>query len=166
MRHHALPCVLALSLLMPLPTEARSKQRQYRWAELEARIKNRNVSFVLPDGTYVQGKVLGVEPDNLRLKVNETSNAAVQSKGESLIPARSLSVLRVMETGKKWRIICTPAVPIVVVAAIARIAGSLPESGASGENAVAAGVGAAFAGGYFLGWALDRKTTEIEIIHE
>lgn len=159
--------VLAFLLLLPTSAEAReSKKQQYRWADLEGRIRGRKIAFVLPDGTHVKGKVLGVESEGLRLNVNETSNPTAQPKGEALIPARSLSVIRVTETGKKWRIICTIALPFVVVGAIAGAGGDLPESGASGQGAVAGGVWASLAGGYFLGWALDRKVIDIEIIRQ
>lgn len=153
---------LVFLLLSPTSAEAREpKKRQYRWAELDGRIRGRKIAFVLPDGTHVKGKVLGVEAERLRLKVSETSNPTAQPKGEALIPARSLSVLRVMETGKKWRIICTIALPFVVVGAITVAIGDEPDSAVVGG-----GTWACLAGGYFLGWALDRKVTEIEIIRE
>lgn len=163
----AVATVLVVLLLSPSAMQARDGKKQlYRWADLEGRIRGRKIAFVLPDGTYVKGKVLGIETDSLRLDVSESSNSSVQPKGKQLISAQSVSVLQVMETGKKWRIICTLVLPFIVVGAIAGVAGDLPESGASGEGAVAGGVLASFAGGYFLGWALDRKTTEIEIIRD
>lgn len=152
-------------LLIPASLDARER-RQYRWGDLEARIKGRKIAFVLPDGTHIKGKVRGVDADALRLKVNESSNPAVQAVGEGRVPRQSLSVLTVTDTGKKWRIICTVAAPFVVVTLIALAAGDLPEPGASGDAAVGAGVFGSLAGGYLLGWALDRKTTEIEIIRE
>jgi hypothetical protein len=119
---------LALVFLLLSPTSAAArdpKKQQYRWAELDGRIRGRTIAFILTDGTHVKGKVLGVEAERLRLKVNETSNPIALPKGERLIPAQSLCVLRVMETGKKWRIICTIALPFVVLAAIAGAAGDL-----------------------------------------
>lgn len=158
-------CVALLLFWPALAQPATFNRQRYRWADLKGRIDQRKVAFILPDGTYVKGKVLAVQTDGLRVKVTDTSNAAAHPKGEHLIPARSLSIVQVTEMGKKWRIICTTVTPFIVLGAIAGVAGGLPESGASGEGAVGAGVLASIAGGYFLGWALDRKTMEIEIIH-
>jgi hypothetical protein len=154
-------------LLIPAALEARAgERRQYRWGDLEARIKGRKIAFVLPDGTQVKGKVRGVDADGLQLRVSESSNPAVQAVGEGRVPRQSLSVLTVSDTGKKWRIICTIATPFVVVGLIGLAAGGLPEPGAAGETAVSAAMLGSLAGGYLLGWALDRKTTDIEIIRE
>jgi hypothetical protein len=153
-------------LLGPMLVGAAPKKERLEWSELDARIKGRTVAFVLPDGTHVKGKVLGAEADGLRIKVSQTSNPKTQGKGEHLILAQSLSVLRVKKSGKKWRILCTAAAPFVVVSAIAAAAGDLPEPGASGEAAVRVGVYASLAGGYILGWSLDKKETEIQIIRQ
>jgi hypothetical protein len=165
MKVYIVASVLALLFEWPTLAEARElKKQRLAWSELEDRVKGRTVQFVLPDGTHIRGKVLGAQPEGLRIRVNETSNAAAWAKGERMIPAPLLSVLRVKESGKKWRVISTVAAPFIVVGAIAAAAGGLPEPGASGGAAVSAGVFGSFAVGYLLGWSLDKKETEIEII--
>lgn len=157
----------ALMLLWPAAAQPRGPARQqYRWADLGARITGRKIAFVLPDGTQVKGKVLGVEEAGLRMKVNNTSDRQVQPKGEHLILAQSLSVIRVLEGTKRWRIICTIAAPFVGVAVFGRAAGGLPDSSESGGGALSAVTMGSLAGGYLLGRALDKKATEIEIIRE
>lgn len=160
----ALPVLL---LLLPAAAEPQEPEKQqYRWVDLESRITNSKVAFMLPDGTQVKGRVLAVVAEGLRMNVTETSDPSAQSKGQHLIPAQSLSVIRVMESSKKWRVICTIAAPFAAVAAYAGAAGGLPDSSESGNGSVSAVVLGSLAGGYFLGRALDKKATEIEIIRD
>jgi hypothetical protein len=113
----------------------------------------------------VKGKVLDVQPDALRLRVNETSNPSVHRRGEAMIPAQSVSAMKVTGNGKKWRIICTLAAPFVLAGGLATFAGNLPDSGAEGGDIIGASVWAFIAGGFFLGRFLDRRATEIEVAH-
>jgi len=81
------------------------RQLRLQWEELESRITHKKVAFVLPDGTRVEGKVIGVEPGGLRLKVSKTSNRKVEPKGEQVVARQSLSVLRVTEYRKIGRLV-------------------------------------------------------------
>jgi hypothetical protein len=86
------------------------------------------------------------------------------AEGEALIPRGSVTKVRVHEGGWKWRVIGTIAAPVVVLALIAVAAGDLPEPGASGEQAVSAALYGSMAGGYLLGWWLDKRETVIDIV--
>lgn len=160
----ALASGFIFGMLLPGEARAGAKNRRCHWSDLEERIRGKNISLVLPDGTSVSGKALGVTPEHLTLDVRKTSNSAVQPKGTGTIPAQSVSVLQVDKTGKKWRIICTIAMPVIVAGSILAAAGDLPQSGESGYAAVSAATFASLGGGYLLGWALDRSTESIEIV--
>lgn len=130
MKGRLMASALTLLLLWPTSAEAASlKKERYAWTELGTRINGRKVAFVLPNGTDVTGVVRGVEPGGLRIKVNKSPNPAVQPKREHLIPSQSLWVLRVLETGKKWRIICTLVLPLTLVTAALFAAGDLAWAG-------------------------------------
>jgi hypothetical protein len=133
------------------------RQLDLRWNELGNRLGRSKVALVLPDATRVKGRVHGVEAEGLRLKT---------SKGETLIPRKSVKFLRVIEYRSIGRLACT--VGAIAAAAAITVAGSqdiyegslliiVPAVGAAGT--VGAGVG-----GYYLGKALDKKVTEIRVI--
>jgi hypothetical protein len=112
--------VLVLLLLFSGRGEARARREiQLKWFELDQVIHNKKVALVLPGGARVEGKVLAVEPEALRLRVSSRSDEKVLASGEREIPRASISVLRVQQRTKRWRAILTPAIPIVLVGALA-----------------------------------------------
>ncbi len=131
-------------------------QERIKWGELEARIRGRKVALVLPDGTHLQGKVIAVEPDGLRLNV----------KGKPLVPRRSVSLLRVTEYRKLGRIIGT----VGAAAAAGGIAAAAYPDIYEGTviivvpAVVAAGVAGSAIGGYYIGKKFDKRVTEITIV--
>lgn len=64
-----------------------ARQMQLRWGELAPRIENRKVALVLPGGTHIEGKVEGVEPEGLRLRVAGTSDHKELPKGSQPLGA-------------------------------------------------------------------------------
>jgi hypothetical protein len=158
-----LPAVLALG---PGPLRSEVRRLDLKWSELGARVDARKIQMVLPEGASVEGKVVGVEPGGLRLRVTKTSERKLVPKGERLVPRQSVSLVRVIE--HRW--IGRLAVSLGAAAATAGIilaAGSdvyegvlvviVPASAAAG--AVGAGIG-----GYYIGKRLDRKVTEIRVL--
>jgi hypothetical protein len=142
------------------------RQLSLKWTELGARIADKKVAFVLPDGTHVEGKVIDVEQDGLRLKVAKTSNRRTQPKGTHLVARQAISVLRVREDGTKGRWLGTLGA-IAVAAGIA--AASYPDLYEGPmviivPAVVAGGIAGAGVGGYYAGKAFDKKVTEIRIV--
>ncbi len=88
--------VLKLGLLLgvgnALLLGASAREVQAKWGELAPLVTDRKVALVLPAGTHVQGKVLAVEPEGLRMKVTRTSGRKALEKGERLIPRREVSI--------------------------------------------------------------------------
>jgi len=144
-------------------------QATLRWAELGPRIAGRKVVLVLPNGTRVEGKVRTVEAAGLRIKISKTSDRRAQPEGLQVIPRRAISVIRVTEYRKIGRVLST--VGAVAIAAGISAATVRPE-GIEGTMfvvspviATAATVGAGI-GGYHVGKALDKRTTEILVAPE
>ncbi|MCX6619719.1 MAG: hypothetical protein NTY38_01295 [Acidobacteria bacterium] len=73
------------------------RQLSLRWSELGERAGGSKVAVVLPDATRIEGRVMQVEPEGLRLKVSKTSDRKTHPKGPSLIPRASITFLRVIE---------------------------------------------------------------------
>ncbi len=130
------------------------QQAQLKWEELDARIRHKKVALVLPDGTHVEGKVIGVQPDGLLIK------------GRPLIPRQSVSVLRATDYRKIGRLLGTTG-------AIAATAGILAAQNIGLSEGVgvivvpvvaAAGTAGAGIGGYYVGKAFDKRVTEIRVM--
>jgi hypothetical protein len=141
-------------------------QLQLKWGELWPRITDKKVALVLPDGTHVEGKVLAVEPEGLRLNVKKSSNRAVQPKGKHLIARQAISLLRVTEYRKIGRLLGTVgavgvAAGIVAASSIDVYEGPLV---IIVPAVVAGGIAGSAVGGYYAGKAFDKRVTEIRIV--
>jgi hypothetical protein len=144
------------------------RQMQLQWSELGPRIADRKVALVLPDGTHLEGKVRGVEPDGLRLRISKTSDRKAQPKGDGVIPRQSVSVLRVTEYRKLWRVLATTG---AIAAAAGVVLANKPDVYEGPLVAiipavVAGGMAGVGVAGYYTGKALDKKVTEIRIVRE
>jgi hypothetical protein len=65
----------ALLLFAQLPVAySATKPTEMRWSELGPFIAGREVSTVLPDGTFVRGRALAVDADALVLDVSKSSD--------------------------------------------------------------------------------------------
>ncbi|MFB3829509.1 MAG: hypothetical protein ACE15B_22250 [Bryobacteraceae bacterium] len=132
-------------------------QIEVPWSELGPRVTDRKVALVLPDGSRVEGKVHGVEPEGLRM-----------SKGNRLIPRKSITVLHVTEYGKRGRLLAT----LGAVAATAGISAAKYPDIYEGPAiiavpaAVAGGITGSAVAGYFIGKRIDRRVTEIRIARD
>ncbi len=138
---------------------------QLRWDELGPRITNKKIAFVLPDGTHVEGKVLAVEPEGLRLNVKKSSNRQIQPKGKHLVPRAGLSLVRVTEYRKLGRLLGTTAAIGVTGGIVAALYPALYEGAlvVAVPAGIAAGITGAAIGGYYAGKAFDKRVTEIRI---
>jgi hypothetical protein len=145
---------------------AEPRQAQLKWEDLASRITKKKVAFVLPDGTRVEGKVIAVEPDGLRLNVSKSSNRQAQPKGKHLVARQGLSVLRVTEYRKLGRVLGTLgavglAGGIVAASSIDLYEGPLV---VIVPAVIAGGIAGAAVGGYYTGKAIDKRVAEIRIV--
>ena len=161
--------VLKLGLLLAVGNAillaAGPREVQSKWDELAPLVMGRKIALVLPAGTHVQGKVLAVEQDGLRMKVTRTSDRKVLAKGERLIPRQSVSVLHLTEYRKAGRILCTVGSVALAAAIIASqkidlYEGPLVVIVPTMATVGTIGVGV---GGYFAGKRIDRREVLIRV---
>ena len=143
-----------------------TQQLRLKWEELDSRIMHKKTAFALPDGTRLEGKVLGVEQTGLHMEVTKSSNRRAHPKGDQLIARDALSVLRVTEYGKKGRLLGTLAAVGIACGIVAAQQIDVYEGPAViiVPVAIAAGIGGSAIGGYYAGKAYDKKVTEISIV--
>ncbi len=161
MRTWILAAVIAPGLLC-------AEQLNLRWAETPGSIvTGRKVEVHLRDDAVLRGKALSVAPGGLQMAVsNAPKGAAKYRKGEFLIPAGAIATLKVNRTGKRGRIIGS-----VIGGGLGGLAGGIVAAACVNEVGsacpiVAALVAGPLAIGYLVGWAMDLKTTTIQIIAE
>ncbi len=162
--------VLKLGLLLgvgnALLLGAGAREVQAKWGELAPLVTDRKIALVLPAGTHVQGKVLAVEPEGLRMKVTRTSDRKALPKGERLIPRQSVSVLKLTEYRKLGRLLCTVGSVAVAAAVIASQDIDVYEGPAVIIVPAVATVGTLGigVGGYFAGKRIDRREVLIRVL--
>ena len=162
MRTWILAAVIAPGLLC-------AEQLILRWAEIPRSIvTGRKVEVHLRDGAVLRGKAMSVAPGGLQMAVsNAPKGAAKYGKGEFLIPAGEVAMLKVNRTGKRGRIIGS-----VIGGVLGGVAGFFGRAVGANEGTfrnapiVAAICAVPFAAGYLVGWAVDLKTTTIQVIAE
>jgi hypothetical protein len=150
----ALTCLAATSALA-----AARKNLSVKWADLNQLVVGKKIELVLQGGLGIQGKVLVVKPDALRLRVTSTSDEKVLKPGVRGIPRSSVSLIRMEKLSKRWRAILTPAVPAVALLGMSVAASRvhpLPDPIKLGEIAVGITAAAAL-GGYVIGRHLDVR---------
>ncbi len=141
------------------------RQERLPWEAVGSRVMDKKVALVLPDGTHVEGKVIGVEREGLRLKVSKTSNRKTQPKGNHVIPREALSVLRVTEYRKIGRLLGTLGAVATAGGIVATKQIDLYEGPLTVVVPVTIGVGmvGSAIGGYYTGKAFDKKVVEIVV---
>ena len=137
-----------------------------RWSDLSRLVTNRRAALVLPIGAEIEGRVLRVEPDGLRIRVSRTSDRRVVPKGVQLIPRQSISVIRITQYRIAGRLLCTAGALALASSIVATRDIDLYEGPAvvlipamAAAGAVGAGVG-----GYFIGKRIDKKVDYIRVI--
>lgn len=137
------------------------------WSRLSHTIEHRQVRMALPNGIRIEGKVVAVEPAQLRLDITRTTDARVQPRGQTLVPRSAVSVLELAAYGHLWRIVGTIAGPLLVAAAaggVVRHTGV--ENLGSAVGLAAAGMAGSGIGGYYLGKRADRRIVTLRIVPE
>jgi hypothetical protein len=143
-------------------------QLNLRWAEMpRSMVTGRKVEVHLRDGAVLRGKALSVSPGGLQMAVSTApKGAAKYGKGEFLIPAGEVSSLKVSRAGKRGRIIGSAIGGGLGALAGGIVTGATANEGTSNPPVVAALFTVPLAIGYLVGWAIDLKTTTIEVIAE
>ena len=139
---------------------AASEEWELSWSEIGAVISGRKISVDLPDGEKVRGNALVVEDDGLRMAVKRSSNRKKHPKGVTVIPRASISEMRLIETGSKWK----------VIGAVAGVGGGLFLAGLVAYYVGPAGFfgvwGATGAVCIAAGFSADRRVTLIKVTDE
>jgi hypothetical protein len=160
--------LLALLLAVPLLADA-AAPIHVKWEGLTV-VVGKTVSIAMPGGAVISGKATGVESDALMVDVRKTSDRTAYPKGVVRVPRATLHRFEMETKGNGGRIVGT-AVGFVVGAGAGFGAALLIEGGPLNDNnptgAAVAWIGIAAAGtvaGYFLGNAVDKHWTAVEIL--
>lgn len=135
-----------------------------RWEALDVVVSGRKVLTILRDGTEVEGQVVSVEPDALRIELSKSSPK--YPKGIRSIPRSQVGVLRFEETSGPWRLLgALMGGGGGAVAGIAVYSRFNNEANPGAGAGIAAGlIGGGAAIGYFAGRSADQKAVIISII--
>jgi hypothetical protein len=152
-----------LGLLAPLCAE----ELTVHWKEVpRSLVANRKVEVQLKGGTALRGKALAVMPEGLRMEVTKVDEGGGKyQRGESLVLAGEITMMKVNRTGTRGRIIGTAIgggisaaiIGIVYGLGLSNIEGTSASPGVAVAALIPTGVG------YLLGWARDRRTTTIHV---
>ena len=146
---------------------AGKESKELAWAELAPAIAGKKIQLILPGGVAIQGNVLGVEPEALRLDVTKTSEKKAIRKGENSIPRPAVSTICISRHTKRWRLLLTPGLPGALVLAMTV---ALTHQRYVPDPRKVAPIGMAVTAsstvaGYYVGKHLDRQElTEIKIV--
>ena len=151
----------ALAAPKDKPKEAGARVYRLQWRDLERMTRGRRISLTLPSGVRLQGQVASVAPDELALDVVKTSDKRAYPKGRAIVPRPEVQRFRIFETRRTWRILGTVIGGSVGAAVAVPIAIYTNNEGGTATGVCAAAVAVPAALGYLLGWAGDRKVTEV-----
>ncbi len=143
------------------------KEVTLSWDALAPAITGKKVALVLPDGTSIQGKVRGVDPAGLQIKISKTSDKRGQPKGLHTIPKQSVSVLNVTDYRKLGRVLCTAGTlaALAPILALGASDSSIQEGPAVVvvPSVAVAGTAGLAVGGYYVGKAIDKQITLVRV---
>ncbi len=156
---------VAVLLIVPLLAEG-ADLLHVRWEGLSI-VAGKTVMVAMPEGPLITGKVTGVEPDGLVVKVTKTTDQKICPKGELRVPRATLHVFQMRTDGKVFHVLLT-----LVGAGAGFTAGGLAAMAIDwhGNNdaavwaAVIGGGTAGTVAGFMAGRAADRRWTTVEIL--
>jgi len=144
---------------------AASSPLELKWSELSPLIAGRIVELTVLGGAKVRGEVATVRDDALVLDVRQSSDSKAYPKGNAAIPRSSVTLLQVQRERGKWgRSIGTTLGVLTGLGVGGYTAVKAANSAGAGVAIFVVIAGAGAVGGYFVGKALDSKTTEIRVI--
>ena len=159
---------LALLLAATLLADA-APLMHVKWEGLTV-VVGKTVSIALPGGTVITGKVTGVESEALVVDIQKTSDRVAYPKGVVRVPRATLRRFEMQTKSKVGRIVGTPVGLALgftagVGAAIGIAGGFLRNDNQGAATAALIGIAAAgTVGGYFIGNAIDKRWTAVEIL--
>ncbi len=159
--------VIAVVCLVGFPTLLGAEELTLRWKEIpQSLVASRKVEVRLTGGATLRGKALAVTPEGLRMEITKVGEGGGKyQKGDSLVPAGEITLMKVNRTGTRGRIIGTViggaisalTLGLVYGLGLTYIEGTPAPPGVAVAALIPTGVG------YFLGWARDRKVTTIHL---
>ena len=144
--------------------EATPGELKLRWSELPGHISGHKISLSLPDGHYVEGKVISVQSDTLEMNISKSSDRKAIPKGKHSFPRLSISQVGLKTKRIRGRII---GVSSGLAVSAGSIAAGLAMQSWSGFGVAVIGAGAGFAVmvvGFLIGNEHDRQLTLITVL--
>lgn len=158
---------IAVLGLVGFPAFLCAEEQTLRWKEIpHSLVAGRKVEVRLNGGAALRGKALAVTPEGLRMEITKVDEGGGKyQKGDSLVPAGEITMMKVNRTGTRGRIVGTAIgggisaaiIGIVYGLGLSNIEGTSASPGVAVAALIPTGVG------YLLGWARDRKTTTIHV---
>ena len=158
---------MALLLAVPLLAHAAGLMH-VKWEGLTV-VVGKTVSIAMPGGAVIAGKASGVESDALVVDVKKSSDRSAYPKGVVRVPRATLHRLEMQTKAKAGRIVGTVlgaggGFAGGVGAAIGIEGGIWGNKHDSAAGAAIVGITVAGAvGGFFVGNAVDKRWTPVEI---
>jgi len=159
--------VIAVLCLGGFPALLCAEELTLRWREIpDSLVAGRKVEIRLTGGAVLRGKAVAVMPEDLRMEITKVREGGGKyQKGESLVPAGEITMMKVNRTGTRGRIIGTAigggisalTIGLVYGLGLTYIEGTPAPAGVAVAALIPTGVG------YVLGWARDRKVTTIHV---
>jgi hypothetical protein len=154
--------VAALMLSTAVPVQAKEDLR-VSWLDLPAFTNGKTIALVLPDGSNLQGKVIGAEASQLIFKVSKTSNVQSYPKGNVTIPRASVRSFSMNRSGALWKAVGS------VIGLGAGLAVAVPvnayshNEGDGAPLAVALIIIVPVVLGFLIGRSADKKTVTVTL---
>ncbi len=158
--------VIAVLLATGLPALLGAEELIVRWQEVpNSFIAGRKVKVRLAGDTTLHGKAVAVTPEGLRMVItNIRGGVGKYGRGESIVPAGEISMMKVDRTGSRGRIIGTSIGGGITALATAVVVTANANDAIDSSAPALAGALTPAAVGYFLGWARDRHTVTIHVV--
>ncbi len=161
-----MPAIIRFAVILAALTIASSGANaaalvRLQWENLPTLV-GKTVKIAMPGGVAIIGKAVGVEPDALLVDVKSTPDMKAYPKGVTRVPRANLRWFEMRNKGKAFRIAFTTLGSFVGL-----VAGAMAAWGSRGDraNGIAIGIwSGGTVGGYFLGNALDKNWTPVEIV--
>ena len=155
--------LLGLLLILSPALAAKEEQLELKWSEFRQAVSGKKVMVALTDGEILEGQVLDVGSDDLRIDVKETSNPQNYPKGQNSVRRSLVSVVRLKEVRGYWRAIGT-AIGVGATVPLGIAVRPHTHNATAGNIVVGVLIGGGAAAGYFGGRAADRRVVVITIV--
>ena len=163
-RSKGLLIIFSLMFLVLQPVwGVREERVEMTWGELGTAVTGRDVVTILRSGAEVEGKVVSVEAQALRIEISKASGN--YSRGHNSIPRSEVSVLRLETRSGPWRAIGATIGGGAGAAAGIPIYSWFDNEGNGGTGgAIAAGlIGGGAVLGFLVGRSSDKKALVISV---